>query len=296
MPRPYAAPHLVIMCHKPGAPMSFTIGTDFDKATQWAKRLDQEIPFLRAWLRSWNAQHVLDLACGTGRHCLALAREGFAMTGVDASPAMLEEARRHAMDESIPCGFIQADMRHGWEVEAQDAILCVGNSLCLLPDWQAVRDTLATIHAQLAPAGGIILHVLNYQRLAQPEHAFFPLKTDLEEGRARRHFLKMIEVKGDEARVHMIRMEEESPGKWVRRVSSDRLTVLRAPDLMHELVLAGFGEVQVYGSLKGETYHSNSHDVVLCARKQKTAPLPGRHECDGKPSGTASPPREGELD
>lgn len=275
--------------------MSFTIGTDFDKATQWSKRLDQEIPFLRAWLRSWNAKQVLDLACGTGRHCVALAKEGFSMRGVDAGQDMLDEARRLAKHASASCLFMEGDMRGPWSLDTPDAILCLGNSLCLLPDGHAVRQSLAAMHRQLAPGGGVILHVLNYQRLSLPEHAFFPLKTDTEQGRAIRHYLKMIEVKGEEARVHMIRLEQDEEGHWVRRIASDRLTVLRAPDLMHEVVLAGFREVQVFGSLKGESYHASSHDVVICARKQKTAPLPGRRECDGKPSGKASPPREGEL-
>lgn len=245
--------------------MSFTIGTDFDKATQWTKRLDQEIPFLRAWLRSWNASQVLDLACGTGRHCVALAGHGFSMTGVDAGQDMLHQARVLAEEAAVPCTFMEGDMRGPWLTRTPEAILCLGNSLCLLPDWQAIRQSLAAMHSHLAPGGGIILHVLNYQRLAA--NSFFPLKTDYEQGTAIRHFLKMIEVKGDEARVHMVRIEQNEEGHWVRHLASDRLTVLRAPDLMHEVVLAGFGDVQVYGSLKGETYHATSHDVVLCARK-----------------------------
>jgi|GEM_PF-511554 len=275
--------------------MTFTIGTTFDRATQWDKRLGQEIPFLRAWLRSWNARHVLDLACGSGRHSVALAHHGFTMTGVDASRAMLEDARQLALVESATCHFLSGDMRTPPPLTPQNAVLCLGNSLCLLPHREAVRDSLHAMHALLAPGGGLILHILNYARFALPEHAFFPLKTDLHDGLPQRHFLKMIDVKGDVAWVHLACIEEDAPGQWSRSVKSDRLTVLSAPQLLQEVTGAGFGEVQVYGSMLGGVYHALSHDVVLCARKNKTALLPGRLECDGKPSGTASPSREGEL-
>ena len=37
---------------------------------------------------------VLELACGTGRVSIPLAEAGFAVTGLDASPPMVEAARQ----------------------------------------------------------------------------------------------------------------------------------------------------------------------------------------------------------
>jgi len=39
---------------------------------------------------------VLDIGCGTGAQCRVLAEEGFQVTGVDLSPAMLRIARRYS--------------------------------------------------------------------------------------------------------------------------------------------------------------------------------------------------------
>ena len=44
---------------------------------------------------------VLDLGCGTGRHALWLAARGAAVTGVDFSEGMLEEARRKPGAEQV---------------------------------------------------------------------------------------------------------------------------------------------------------------------------------------------------
>src|ERR1700730_18691528 len=50
------------------------------------------------------AQHakgrILELGCGTGRLLLPLAEAGFALTGVDRSAAMLEQARDRLVEES----------------------------------------------------------------------------------------------------------------------------------------------------------------------------------------------------
>ena len=254
--------------------MAFSIGVEFDHAIDWSKRLDQEIPFLRAWLKSWNARLVVDMACGSGRHCVALAAQGFRMTGVDSDLLMLAAASRHALvqglsvDPEAAAGsavFLSGDLRRTPTLERQDAVLCLGNSLCLLADRDEVLQALRSFHALLPTKGGIILHLLNYTRFQDPAHAFFPLKTDLENGRPRRHYLKMIEHKGGEAIVHLVLIEEEA-GQWSRRVKSDRLLILEATDLQELVLRAGFGEVQIYGSLKGELFHQESHDVVLCAR------------------------------
>jgi len=44
---------------------------------------------------------ALDLACGAGRHALLLAKQGYAVTGIDASEAALEIVETRARDAGI---------------------------------------------------------------------------------------------------------------------------------------------------------------------------------------------------
>lgn len=53
-----------------------------------------EEPLVREEIGDVAGLAVLDLGCGTGRHALWLAARGAAVTAVDFSPGMLEEARR----------------------------------------------------------------------------------------------------------------------------------------------------------------------------------------------------------
>ena len=54
-----------------------------------------------------RSKHVLDLACGNGRHAIDLAARGFRVTGVDLSEEFIAEARSHAPENAR---FIRLDM------------------------------------------------------------------------------------------------------------------------------------------------------------------------------------------
>ena len=58
-----------------------------------------------------KAGSILDLACGSGRHSLELARRGYNVTGVDLSHTLLEVARNSAAKQGLTIPFYQADMR-----------------------------------------------------------------------------------------------------------------------------------------------------------------------------------------
>jgi len=246
--------------------LTFQIGLEFDRAINWKARLGQEIPFLSSWLRSWNALRVADMACGSGKHAAALARLGFRVTGLDSSVEMLDAARYET--QGLACRLLQHDMRIPLQdLQPQDALLCLGNSLALLSDEEEVLSALKSFRALVRAGGGFILHLLNFERFRRPERGFFPLTTTWEEGAATAHHLKYIELHSDHACVHLIRIHRPQPERWIREVKSDRLLPLRAEELLPLLRSAGFAEIEVFGDLRGSSYlRSESHDLVLCGR------------------------------
>lgn len=71
--------------------------SDFDR---FAKYYDDEhasytddLPMWEGFARHAGEDGVLELACGTGRLLVPLARAGATLTGIDVSPAMLDVAR-----------------------------------------------------------------------------------------------------------------------------------------------------------------------------------------------------------
>lgn len=75
---------------------------------------------------------VLDLGCGAGRFALRLGRQASRYLGIDASPAMIQVARRNCPDRDFAVGdIVEFDAGAGqW-----DLVLLMGNVLdCLHPE------------------------------------------------------------------------------------------------------------------------------------------------------------------
>lgn len=56
------------------------------------------------------SSRALDLACGSGRHTIALARRGYAVTAVDLAFGGLQKLRRGAAAEGLDVDALQADL------------------------------------------------------------------------------------------------------------------------------------------------------------------------------------------
>lgn len=68
---------------------------------------------------------ILDVGCGTGRHCIELAKRGYRATGVDLSPGMLEVARAKAAGAGVEVEFVEADATQFELGKTFDAGLCL---------------------------------------------------------------------------------------------------------------------------------------------------------------------------
>jgi len=103
---------------------------------------------------------LLDLACGTGSMTLELARRGFDMIGVDASPDMLSVAYERAADrECEGVLFLLQDMRTFELYGTVGAVTCCLDSINYLLREQDVKTTFATVHNYLDPDGLFLFDV-----------------------------------------------------------------------------------------------------------------------------------------
>ncbi len=77
----------------------------------WADQTPAEIDRALSMTQPPEGGRVLDLACGTGRHSLELARRGFSVVGVDISPELLAVASGDAEEQQLEVTFLEADLR-----------------------------------------------------------------------------------------------------------------------------------------------------------------------------------------
>lgn len=126
--------------------------------------------FYREEARRWGGP-VLELACGTGRLTLPLARDGHEVVGLDASGAMLEAARGKAAQLGLRPGFVLGDMRD-FDLGRRFGLVVIScNSLAHLTDRDDLRACLAAVRRHLAPGGALAFDVVlpDPRILAQPE-------------------------------------------------------------------------------------------------------------------------------
>jgi glycine/sarcosine N-methyltransferase len=123
-----------------------------------------EEPAITAFLAAGlpPAGRVLDLACGTGTYAAALARRGFAVTGLDLSADLIARGRGRAPGASLLVG----DMRRfrGVAPGPYDRICCIGNSLPHLRREAEVAALLRDAAAALAPGGSLVVQTVNFDR------------------------------------------------------------------------------------------------------------------------------------
>ncbi len=103
----------------------------------------------------------LDLGCGTGRMALELARRGHDMTGVDASPEMLDVARQRAEEEGLSQGLLLLcqDMRSFELYGTVDVTVSCLDCINHLTRPTDLKKCFSLVHNYLSPEGLFIFDV-----------------------------------------------------------------------------------------------------------------------------------------
>ncbi len=116
---------------------------------------------------------ILELAAGTGRVLIPLAKSGYEVAGLDLSGAMLEVAREKAQRDPQTASRIQLV-----EGDMRDFSLMRQFSLALIParafqhviEPEDQRRTLRCVHTHLKPGGHLVVDLFdpNFELLATP--------------------------------------------------------------------------------------------------------------------------------
>jgi SAM-dependent methyltransferase len=76
---------------------------------EFTKNTVREVDFLLEELQLPPGASILDVGCGTGRHSTALARLGYAVTGIDLSARMLARAAEAARAAGVHVDWVRSD-------------------------------------------------------------------------------------------------------------------------------------------------------------------------------------------
>lgn len=118
-------------------------------------------PFYREEARR-AAGPVLELACGTGRLTIPIARDGHEIVGLDVSSAMLDAARCKAKQARIrEATFVRTDMR-SFALGGRFALVIVScNSLAHLTTNDDLKACFSRIREHLRPGATVAFDIVN---------------------------------------------------------------------------------------------------------------------------------------
>jgi SAM-dependent methyltransferase len=119
-----------------------------------------DIPNMEDLLDLQAGVRILDMACGTGRYALPLARAGFEVTAVDPIGTYLEEGRKMAGKESLDIEFIRGDMRTFSREQAFDAVVIMGTSFGIFRSEDEERISVTNMTNSLVEGGRILLETV----------------------------------------------------------------------------------------------------------------------------------------
>lgn len=252
------------------------LSDDYDRFVNWEARLAHELPFLERLLDEHGARRVLDAACGTGMHAIALAQRGYQTVGTDSSVGMLEQARANAAVTEVDARFVVAGFGEMAEKVSDrfDAVLCLGNSLPHVLSAGNLRDTLADFAAVLRPGGLLLIQNRNFDAVMANQTRWMDPQVHQEDDKEWL-FVRFYDFNSDGTlafnMLTLQRDKRDNREDWKLQAEVTRLRPWRQAELQEMVAVAGFGAVVCYGNMTGAPFDPDASDnLVLTALKGKT--------------------------
>jgi len=139
--------------------LEYLDGRHYDRKVESRKR-SKDIPFYINKAKEYG-DPVLELACGTGRVTIPIAKNNFSITGLDLLNSMLKEAKRKSKELGIEIEWIEGDMSNFNLINKFNLIIMPGCAFNWFLDLESVEKCLSSVKKHLNPNGGFIFDVFN---------------------------------------------------------------------------------------------------------------------------------------
>lgn len=247
----------------------------YDLFVNWEERLQFEIPFIEEILmehsKKTKISKIVDVACGTGMHAIALAKLGYEVFGTDIVPEMVLKARNNVKAAGVNVEISAVGFGHLSKFltsKKPDALLCLGNSLPHVLSQTELSYTIKDFYETIKPGGLALIQNRNFDfilksknrwmdpqvHISEPLEWLFQRFYDFEEsGLIRFNILTLKRRKGEE---------------WQSELSSTFLFPFTKDLILREFKNAGFINIKLFGSLDGSKFNiDQSPNLIILAEK-----------------------------
>jgi ubiquinone/menaquinone biosynthesis C-methylase UbiE len=235
--------------------------------------MDEDLPVIQQFAARCGSP-ILEVACGTGRVLLPLARKGYRVTGVDVSSAMLDRARAKVAAEGLGdhADLVKQDMRDLDLDSRFNLALVVSNSFLHMLTMDDQLAALDCIRRHLEPGGLLLLDLFNpdLSKLLdfQGRVTLEKVVAEPETGHTLMKFHTQTADLGQQIiDVSFILDEVDGKGHVQRTLFPFSLRYLFRGELELLLRCAGFEVEAIYGSYDLDEYAADSERMIAVARR-----------------------------
>lgn len=227
----------------------------------WAEMADKnqteaQIQFIKSRIKP--EARVLDLACGSGRHLIALGILGFKVVGLDVSASLLKIAKQRGRHVQV----IRGDLRMlPIRSEVFAAVVSMATSFGYLPSKKGNQQSLLEVRRVMVRGGVLVVDLFNRGNLIAKnqiksppkwrEYPSFFLKQERTLSSTRRRLCDLWTIR------------DKATGLLKRFRHS--VQVFGQEEMKALLKEAGFGVKQVYGSYDCGLFGESSSRMILLA-------------------------------
>jgi SAM-dependent methyltransferase len=221
------------------------------------QRTDAEVGALVSLLELDHPMQILDLACGFGRHANRLAALGHFLTGIDLTPGFLDIARRDAQERKVDVNYQPGDMRLIAFENEFDRVMLLFTAFGYFSD-EVNLQVLVNARKALKPGGLLIFDTPNRDAFLKEMRPFIVVE---KEGNL---MIDRISFDSLQGRIYNKRivfrdgLRKDKP-YFTRLYNPNELRLL--------LSQAGLELHHLYGGWDAKEYSSDSHRMVVIARK-----------------------------
>jgi ubiquinone/menaquinone biosynthesis C-methylase UbiE len=227
---------------------------------------------------------VLELACGTGRVLLHLARIGHTVTGLDISLPMLTIARDRLSMElpevQARVSLVQQDMRSfALRQRFRIAILAINSFMHLMTRRDQER-CLKRIRRHLVDDGLLVIDIFNPELALYDSAGRSFFERNMDDATTGGTVTKLVSTSVDRRRnVNHITFyyDETTPGQQqIRYTAAISQRYLYHHEMTGLLIRCGFSVEQVYGGFEGRDWSPERQKMIFVARRQAAIPATSR--------------------
>lgn len=206
------------------------------------------------FLAPFQSAHILDLACGKGRHSIFLNEKGFEVTGADLSQESILEANKNSNEK---LHFVKHDMREVLKEFGFDYVFNLFTSFGYFDSQKEDEQVIKSINGNLKENGVL---VLDYMNAVAVEAGLVPVEDKQIDGF---HFSITRKVEGNSIIKNIQVKDDEKVLIFQESVARYRLA-----DFKNMLYSCGFDILEVFGDYSLNKFDVNSSPrLILLARK-----------------------------